>query len=68
MNNKPITLTIVALGITIVALLLFGCATNRTELEFEPLPPEKLQDLRFNCDSYAYKSITIKDIIVKEEC
>ena len=66
--KRNIAIAVWFLGTVIVALLLFGCATNRTELEFEPLPPDKLQDLRFICDSYAYKSITIKDIIVKEEC
>ena len=36
--------------------------------EFKPLPPEKLRDLRFICDGYAYKSITKKDYIIKEDC
>ena len=62
MNNKPITLTIVALGITIVALLLFGCATS------EPKSDIRLHDLLHKDCNYVYKSITIKDYIIKEEC
>jgi hypothetical protein len=43
-----------------------GCATENDEPKFEPLPPEKLRDLRFICDGYAYKSITKKDYEQKE--
>ena len=51
----------------IIMLLFVGCATNK-EPDFKPLPPEKLKDLRFICEGYAYKSITIKDIILEEFC
>jgi hypothetical protein len=68
MNNKPTALTIATLGMTIVALLLFGCATSKNEPKIEPLPPEKLHELLHISDNYAYKSITHDDYIIKEEC
>ena len=59
----------------ITTMVLFtSCITNNVEPlapseitpEFKPLPPEKLRDLRFICDGYAYKSITKKDYEQKE--
>ena len=73
--NKPITLTIVVLGITIVASMLFGCVcpqcdkpTYEGNPEFKPLPPEKLHDLLHVTENYAYKSVTHEDYKCDEEC
>ena len=55
----------------IIILLPFivGCKCFRCdEPELKPLPPEKLYDLLHIGNNYAYKSITIEDIIVKDEC
>tara|TARA_Y100000310_G_scaffold266248_1_gene277678 strand:- start:346 stop:567 length:222 start_codon:yes stop_codon:yes gene_type:complete len=71
MNKKVIAIA--------AALTLFGCATNKPNLE--PLPPEKLQDLlhqpnkHFACSGcskckqvlWAYKSPTIKEIIGEKD-
>ena len=66
--KRNIAIAVWFLGTVIVALLLFGCATSKPD--FKPLPPEKLENLLFQepFKNIAYKSITIKDIIVKEEC
>ena len=68
MKNKKLTVTgiILFLAVVIWATMLFGCATNKPE--FKPLPPEKLQDLLHTADTYAYKSITIKDLTIEEFC
>ena len=77
MKQRPIQIAVV-LGVIIVALLLFGCATKP---KFEPLPPEKLFDLpiqkdkHFACSGcneckqvlWAYKSPTIKEIIGEKD-
>ena len=52
--------------IIISSVLLIGCATSSKELRFKPLPPEKLHDLLHVADTYAYKSVTKKDYIIKE--
>ena len=61
--------------ITLSLLSLVGCKCFQSEEpsyqgppEFKPLPPEKLRDLRFICDGYAYKSITKKDYNCEENC
>ena len=65
--KKNIAIAIWFLGMVIVALMLFGCATNRPN--FEPLPPEKLYDLLHEDElrSIAYKSPTIKEIIGEKD-
>jgi hypothetical protein len=53
--------------ITIISsVLLIGCATSSKEQRFEPLPPEQLHDLLHVTETYAYKSVTKKDYIIKE--
>jgi len=64
--KRNIAIAVWFLGAVIVALMLFGCATSKPD--FKPLPPEKLQDLRFICDHFAYKSVTKKDYECKEDC
>ena len=54
--------------IIILAVVFTGCISNREKPNFEPLPPEKLRDLRFICAGYAYKSITKKDYNCEENC
>ena len=44
-----------------------GCTTSKPN--FEPLPPEKLQDLLYKENAnFAYKSVTKKDYEAKDEC
>jgi hypothetical protein len=52
---------------TIIILMGLGCTTNRTD--FEPLPPERLENLLFQepLKNIAYKSITIKEIIGEKD-
>lgn len=45
-----------------------GCAMNKQEPKFEPLPPEKLHDLLHIGKNYAYKSVTKKDYESEDEC
>ena len=54
--------------LTVVAILMTGCVSSQPKREFTPLPPEKLQDLRFICDGWVYKSVTHDDYIIKEDC
>jgi hypothetical protein len=79
MKNKKLTVVgiIWFLGVSIVALMLFGCACPQCDEhlvpyegnpEFKPLPPEKLHDLLHVSENYAYKSITKKDYEAKDEC
>ena len=65
---KYIPNIIIALGLIILIILIMGCQCTTNRLEFKPLPPEKLHDLRFICDGYAYKSVTKKDYEEKDEC
>lgn len=46
--------------ILIIIGLFVGCSTNKDS--------EGTIDLLFEEDNYAYKSTTIKDYIIKEEC
>lgn len=58
------------LAITVM-IMIVGCATNKAEPEFKPLPPEKLFDNLLYEDRFqniAYKSITTKDYKTKDEC
>ena len=50
--KKNIALAICFLGMVIVALLLFGCASNKQDEQYDLLHRDEL---------LAYKSITIKD-------
>jgi uncharacterized lipoprotein YmbA len=52
--KKNIALAIWFLGMVIVALLLFGCASNKQEEYYDLLHREGMKNM-------AYKSITIKD-------
>tara|TARA_Y100000593_G_scaffold11335_2_gene20232 strand:- start:5231 stop:5416 length:186 start_codon:yes stop_codon:yes gene_type:complete len=45
-----------------------GCVSNNQKPEFKPLPPEKLYDLLHISGNYAYKSITVEDYNLEEEC
>ena len=67
MNKKMIA---VAVGwfflVLFVVLSLGGCSTPRTIDEV--IPDSELHDLLHTGKNYAYKSITIKDIIVEDEC
>jgi hypothetical protein len=58
--NKITSLLIAAC----VALMVFGCATSKPNLE--PLPLENLHDLLHATDKYAYKSVTKKDYEQKD--
>ena len=65
MNKKTAINTVLViwfLGILIVTLLILGCATTKEQPMYDNLLFKK------GYKNLAYKSITIKDIIVKEEC
>jgi hypothetical protein len=52
----------------LIILICNGCCCVNDRPDFKPLPPEKLRNLRFICDGWAYKSVTKKDYEEKEEC
>ena len=60
--KREIAIAVWFLGVIIVAALLFGCATNKEQPMYDNLLLEK------KYENLAYKSITIKDIVVKDEC
>ena len=67
MNNKQtakrIALTVAwFLLVLFVVTILMGCATNKEQPTYDNLLFEK------GYENLAYKSITIKDIIAKDEC
>ena len=60
---KRIVLTVAwFLLVLFVVTILMGCATNREQPTYDNFLFEKKHE------NLAYKSITIKDIIVKDEC
>jgi len=60
--NKKLALVV------LFAVSIVGCKTNSPT--FEPLPPEKLNNLLYEEDlrNIAYKSVTKDDYIIKEDC
>ena len=60
--KREIAIAVWFFGVLIVALMLFGCATNKEQPMYDNLFLEK------KYENLAYKSITIKDIVVKDEC
>ena len=57
--------------IMLLPVFFMGCKYPQCERpEFNPLPPEKLNDLllRPEANNWAYKSVTKKDYECEEEC
>ena len=60
---------IIIILLTAAILALTGCKCLQCdEPEFKPLPPKKLHHLLHVSEKHAYKSITKKDYIIKEDC
>ena len=52
----------------ILIILIVGCKSTPRTIDERIPDPNELQELLHIGENYAYKSITIKDIIVEDEC